>query len=54
MQVLGRVLVFSMFVIAAVGTYAQDSQVSGQIRDTTKAAVEAAKVTITRAETGDR
>ena len=54
MKLLGRLLVYSMLVAAAVGTYAQDSQVSGQIRDTTKAAVEAAKVTITRAETGDR
>jgi hypothetical protein len=44
-----------LFWMVAAGTtlYAQNSQVSGQIRDTTNAAVPGAKVTLTRVETGD-
>jgi outer membrane receptor protein involved in Fe transport len=53
MKVLGRVWVFALFLLVAAGVQAQDSQVSGQIRDASKAAVSGANVTLTRNETGD-
>src|SRR5271166_2344902 len=53
MKILGRILIL-ILVAAGVGTlHAQDSQVSGQIRDSSKAAIADAKVTLTRVETGD-
>jgi len=54
MKILGRSLAFSLLLLTAIALPAQDSQVSGQIRDTTKAAVAEAKVTLTHSETGDR
>jgi Carboxypeptidase regulatory-like domain len=54
MKRLGRVLLFFWVTAAAVTTLqAQNSQVSGQIRDTSQAAVSGVKVTLTRVETGD-
>ncbi len=57
MKQLGRFLMFllSFFgVVAAFNTLqAQTSQVSGQIRDTSQAAIAAATVSLTRIETGD-
>ncbi|MGA2344560.1 MAG: carboxypeptidase-like regulatory domain-containing protein [Candidatus Sulfotelmatobacter sp.] len=54
MKILGRVLLFIWVVAAASITLkAQDSQVSGQIRDASQAAVAGAQVTLTRVETGD-
>lgn len=54
MKILGRVLLFISMAAAAVTTLqAQDSQVSGQIRDTSQAVVAGAQVTLTRVETGD-
>src|SRR4051794_12672263 len=53
MQKLGRVLLFSWVVLVVTALHAQNSQVSGQIRDTTNAAVADASVTLTRVETGD-
>ncbi len=55
MTTLGRVLIlFLITVTAGVAVmHGQDSQVSGQIRDTTQAAIPAAKVTLTRTESGD-
>jgi hypothetical protein len=52
MKTLGRLLV--LIAMAAVSAlHAQDSQVSGQVRDGSKAAVSGAKVTLTRVETRD-
>jgi outer membrane receptor protein involved in Fe transport len=54
MKILGRGLLFIWMAAAAATTLqAQDSQVSGQIRDASQAAVAGAKVTLTRTETGD-
>src|SRR6202522_4583782 len=54
MKILGCVLWFISVILAAVSTLqAQDSQVSGQIHDTSQAAVAGAKVILTRVETGD-
>jgi outer membrane receptor protein involved in Fe transport len=52
---LQRGLILAALIVALGGVFAsaQNSQVSGQIRDTTQAAVPGAKVTLTRAETGD-
>jgi hypothetical protein len=54
MKTLGRLLFFVWVAAAAVtSVQAQDSQVSGQIRDASQAAVTGAKITLTRVETGD-
>jgi Carboxypeptidase regulatory-like domain/TonB dependent receptor len=54
MVMLGRVLLFIwVAAIAATTLQAQDSQVSGQIRDASQAAIADAKVRLTRVETGD-
>src|SRR5208282_3381521 len=53
MKTLGRVLVLISLLAAVSALQAQDSQVSGQVRDSSKAAVPGAKVTLTRVETGD-
>jgi len=53
MKTLGRVLVLISVLAAVDALQAQDSQVSGQIRDSSKAAVAGAKVTLTRLDTGD-
>ena len=54
MKTLRRFLVLVSMMAAVSTLHAQDSQVSGQIHDSSKAAVGGAKVTLTRAETGDR
>jgi hypothetical protein len=54
MKTLGRFLVLIAIVAAVSALHAQDSQVSGQVCDSSKAAVREAKVTLTRVETGDR
>lgn len=56
MRVLGRTLVLIWLLVLGGGALiqAQDSQVSGQIRDATQAAVAGAKVMLTRVDTGDR
>ncbi len=46
-------LVWLLVLGSEIFLYAQDSQVSGQIRDASQAAVPGAKVTLTRVETGD-
>lgn len=54
MKSLGHIGLLSLLFIAEVATLqAQDSEVSGQIRDTSQAAIAGAKVTLTRLETGD-
>lgn len=54
MKTLGRLLFFVWVTATAVtSVQAQDSQVSGQIRDASQAAVAGAKITLTRVETGD-
>ncbi len=53
MKTLGRVLIFISLLAAVSTLQAQDSQVSGQVRDSSKAAIAGAKVTLTRVETGD-
>jgi hypothetical protein len=53
MKELGRFLMFIGVVSALTTLQAQTSQVSGQIRDTSQAAIAGAKVTLTRVETGD-
>jgi outer membrane receptor protein involved in Fe transport len=53
MKTLGRVLLFIGVVMVVTTLQAQSSQVSGQIRDTSNAAISDAKVTLTRVETGD-
>src|SRR5208283_4099212 len=54
MKILGRVLLFISMAAAAVTTLqAQDSQVSGQIRDTSQAVVAGAQVTFFCEEYGD-
>jgi Carboxypeptidase regulatory-like domain/TonB dependent receptor len=51
---LGRGLIVAALSAAGAGfAHAQNSQVSGQIRDTTQAAVPGATVTLRRADTGD-
>ena len=54
MKALGRIS-FLWLIVLSENTilHAQNSQVSGQIRDTTQAAIGGAKVTLTRLETGD-
>src|SRR5271169_6092669 len=53
MKILGRWVIL-ILISAGVGTlHAQNSQVSGQIRDSSKAAIADAKVTLIRVETGD-
>ena len=50
--------ILRLVVLVAIGSetlvHAQTSEVSGQVRDTTHAAISGAKVTLTRVETGDR
>jgi outer membrane receptor protein involved in Fe transport len=41
-------------VAGAASLHAQNGQISGQVRDSTKAAIAGAKATLTRTETGDR
>ena len=55
MKALGRTLLLTWLIAlgADATLHAQNSQVSGQIRDTTQAAIAGAKVTLTRLETGD-
>ncbi len=53
MRKLGRIFGSILLAVTGIATYAQDSQVSGQIRDASKAAVSGAQVTLTRTETGD-
>src|SRR5450631_2125807 len=53
MKRLGHVPAVLVAVLVATTLQAQNSKVSGQIRDTTNAAVAGAKVTLTRIETGD-
>src|SRR5256885_67965 len=53
MKKVGRVVVVVGTVLLATVLQAQNSQVSGQIRDTTNAAVSDATLTLTRIETGD-
>lgn len=53
MRKLGRIFAMTLLTAVAVGLQAQDSQVSGQIHDISKAAVSGAKATLTRTETGD-
>lgn len=54
MKILGRVLLFIWVgATASIILQAQDSQVSGQIRDSSQAGVAGAQVTLTRVETGD-
>ena len=50
----GRILGYLFVVFAGVlSLQAQTSQVSGQVRDTSQAAIPGAKVSLTRTETGD-
>lgn len=54
MKVLGRRWLLICVAVSAVTTLqAQDSQVSGEIRDVSQAAVAGAKIALTRVETGD-
>ena len=54
MKILGRVLLFiGVLATASITLQAQDSQVSGEIRDASQAAVAGAQLTLTRVETGD-
>jgi Carboxypeptidase regulatory-like domain/TonB dependent receptor len=54
MKLLGRVWLFIGLAVTATTLQAQDSQVSGQIRDASQAAVAGAKVALTHVENGDR
>ncbi len=51
-------LLFRLSILAVIavgaGLYAQNSEVSGRILDTSKGAVSGAQVTLTRTGTGDR
>jgi outer membrane receptor protein involved in Fe transport len=53
MKKLGRFLLLLLLAAIAAPLYGQDSQVSGQVHDVTKAAISGAKVTLIRTETGD-
>jgi hypothetical protein len=55
MKMLWRAAVLVLLAASAASVlWAQDSQVSGQIRDGSQAAIGGAKITLTRVETGDR
>jgi hypothetical protein len=54
MKKLGRFFLFFLLGSTSLLVRAQDSQVSGQIRDASKAAVSGVQVTLIRTETGDR
>lgn len=53
MKISSRIVAFIWVVAAGTGLQAQNAQISGQVRDTTKATIAGAKVTLTRTETGD-
>jgi hypothetical protein len=55
MNILGRALTLAWMIgiVGLVLLQAQNSQVSGKIRDTTQAAISGAKISLTRLETGD-
>jgi hypothetical protein len=53
MKILGRIVALILLGVTAVAVEAQESQVSGQIHDASKAAIAGAQVTLTRTETGD-
>ncbi len=53
MKQLGRFLMFIGLLAAAAALHAQETQITGQVRDASQAAIEGAKVSLTRTETGD-
>jgi Carboxypeptidase regulatory-like domain/TonB dependent receptor-like, beta-barrel len=54
MKKLGRLLIFIGLLTGVAALHAQETQVTGQVRDVSQAAIAGAKVSITRTETGDR
>jgi len=54
MRISSRIVAFIWLVTAGAGLQAQNAQISGQVRDSTRAAIAGAKITLTRTETGDR
>jgi hypothetical protein len=53
MKHMGRVLMFIVMLTGAAALHAQETQITGQVRDSSQASVAGARVTLTRAETGD-
>jgi outer membrane receptor protein involved in Fe transport len=53
MQISRRIAAIIWVVAAGTSLHAQNAQISGQVRDSTKAAIAGAKITLTRTETGD-
>jgi hypothetical protein len=53
MKNLGRFLMFIGLLAGAGALHAQETQITGQVRDSSQAAIAGAKVSLTRTETGD-
>jgi Carboxypeptidase regulatory-like domain/TonB dependent receptor len=53
MKQLRRVLLFTALLASAGFLHAQETQITGQVRDSSQAAITGAQVTLTRVETGD-
>jgi hypothetical protein len=53
MKQLGRVFWFMGWLASAAFLHAQETQITGQVRDSSQVAIAGAKVTLTRVETGD-